>query len=297
MSQIRRLRATRNSDSKSGKSSGSPPKILISKDSRNTEIKRRPWLIYGKQVAGLAILAWEGHQVKIREGRSKECTEFVVEIPVPLEFKRREPAAYRVLFEPKGASWLNTFRHIFTRARYGEKSAEHHIEIALRAAFFTAIKELMAHGAQQFKNKNVLVQLDKTLKSYEAWAQPKKGHQRSLKLAIKLARSYDSILPKVKWLRSQRWNHANRERLENRLNKLVPPRTARGVLEAIEADIQSQDLASLFAHSGLENVELALAIVKCKELPPGTALELTTIHKYVRWAHGFLRAWENLPPQ
>jgi hypothetical protein len=297
MGQIQQPRSTRDPNITSGNSSDDPPKSLTSEDSQKAEIKRRPWLIHGKQVAGLAILAWEGRQIKIREGRSKQSTEYVVEIPVPLEFKRREPAAYRVLFGPKGTSWINMFRDTYAHAQYGRRSAEHHIEIALRAAFFTAIHELMSNGRQLFKDEKVLAQLDKTLRSYEAWAHPKKGQQRSLKLAIRLARCYDATFPKVKWLRSQEWTHENRTKLGKYLNKLVPPRIAKCVVKAIEADIESQDLASLFADSGLENVELTLAIVKCKQLPAGTALELATIHKYVRWARGFLRAWERLPSE
>jgi hypothetical protein len=296
MGQIQQPSSTRIASIASRNSSDDPPKSLTSEDSQKAEVKRRPWLIHGKQVAGLAILGWEGHRVMVRQASRNECIEYVVEIPVPRVFKRCEPAAYRVLFGSKGTSWIKTFRDACAQGNYGRRSAEHHIEIALRAIFFGAIKQLMAGGREFLKDEKVLAQLEKTLRSYDAWAQPKKGQQKPLALAIKLARRYDATFPKVKKLRSQKWTHKNHKNLEKELNKLVSPQMAGKVVEAVKADAKYQDVAGLFADNGLKDSELTLAIIKCKELPAGTDLELGTIYKYIRWARGFLKAWEKLPP-
>jgi hypothetical protein len=266
----------------------SDPKL---QDSQKPEIKRYPRIVRGKQVVGLAILAWEGRKVHIRPGK-KQGTELVIRIPVPSEFKKREPV-YRVLFLPKGTSWTKVFEEKYRDTLYGDKPVARQVENALRAAYFEAVKELISRAPVPLKGDFALAQIDLARRMYEA-EQPTSGPQRSLKTALRLTREYDQIMQAIKTVRSQRREQLSARGLRAKADQLVSRLIVKQVLSALGRDPDKGSITNILTGE-LSAREIALTVVRCKEETRNRWVSQTTIEEDISWARSFLKEWDLLP--
>jgi hypothetical protein len=128
---------------------------------------------------------------------------------------------------------------------------------------------------------------------YEA-EQPTSGPQRTLNVALRLAREYDKIVVAIKLLRSQAAENVKRNRLQLRASRLIPPQIVTGVLSELGANPEKRTALDVLTGE-LPVREIALVVLRHKEGARNNWLGQTTIEEYISWARSFLKEWDLLP--